>query len=241
MIHSNSRSLCKSFSNIKDYLQQFLQPFNIIAITETWLTEDKDMTYELEGYEVNYLNRQSRGGGVALYVDKNLSYKLIEDMTMAVENVLECITIKICTEKGKHVIISCLYRAPGSNIEDFHNWLEKTYSQTSNKRVFICGDINIDLLNPHQHKVTEEFINTMYSLNLYPKITKPSRITAHSATLIDNIFTNDIDTNTSSGLLIHDISDYLPIFLITDFRLNTKYFKKTQYSKQSDLKKPSLA
>lgn len=56
----------------------------------------------------------------------------------------------------------------------------------------------------------------MYSLSLYPTITKPSRITSHSATLIDNIFTNLLDNKTISGLLVNDISDHLPVFLVYD-------------------------
>jgi hypothetical protein len=47
-----------------------------------------------------------------------------------------------------------------------------------------------------------------------PLITHPTRITSHSATVIDNIFTNNLDNHTLSGLLFTDISDHLPIFSI---------------------------
>ena len=47
---------------------------------------------------------------------------------------------------------------------------------------------------------------------MYPLINRPSRITKTSATLIDNIFSNDIKTCVTSGLLISDISDHLPVF-----------------------------
>ena len=53
----------------------------------------------------------------------------------------------------------------------------------------------------------------MFSLGLYPLVDKPTRITAYSATLI-YIFTNELDSTISSGLLINDISDHLPIFAI---------------------------
>lgn len=112
-------------------------------------------------------------------------------MSTVIDNVLECITIEICKEKTKNVIISCIYRAPGSSIEIFKDWMEEIFSKVIHKTVFICGDFNIDLLNPNNHSMTEEFINTMYSMSLYPKITRPSRITSHCTTLIDNIFTND--------------------------------------------------
>ena len=125
-------------------------------------------------------------------------------------------------KKNKNVIISCIYRAPGSSIEAFKDWIGDMFSKTNQKVVFICGDFNIDLLNPNKHKMTNEFINTMYSMSLYPKITRPSRITSHSATLIDNIFNNDIENNTMSGLLISDISDHLPVFTV----YNSNYQKK---------------
>ena len=37
IIHFNSRSLYANFNNIKDYLHRFSEPFNIIAISETWI------------------------------------------------------------------------------------------------------------------------------------------------------------------------------------------------------------
>ena len=52
----------------------------------------------------------------------------------------------------------------------------------------------------------------MFSHNLYPLITKPTRISSTTATIIDNIFCNCIDNTINSGVIIADISDHLPIF-----------------------------
>lgn len=41
IIHFNSRSMYANFNSIKDYLKQFLQPFSIITISETWFNDDK--------------------------------------------------------------------------------------------------------------------------------------------------------------------------------------------------------
>ena len=51
----------------------------------------------------------------------------------------------------------------------------------------MSGDFNINLLNYDKHPSTEEFINTLNSYFLEPHILKPTRITSHTATLIDNI------------------------------------------------------
>ncbi len=50
----------------------------------------------------------------------------------------------------------------------------------------------------------------MYSMSLLGQ----QKITSHSAALIDNIFTNVIDTKVTSGLIINDASDHLPLFAI---------------------------
>ena len=58
----------------------------------------------------------------------------------------------------------------------------------------------------------------MSSYSLYPSVTKPTRITSTSATLIDNIFTNSNSFQTS-GIIISDVSYHLPVFITTDLKL----------------------
>ena len=105
------------------------------------------------------------------------------------------------------------------------------FSQIYSKIVFICGYFNIDLLNPNKHNIIDEFVNTMYNMSLIPKIPRPSRDTSHCAPLIDNIFTNEIENNTISGLLINDISDHLPVFTIFDCNYKNKPDKQTEYKR----------
>ena len=103
IIHFNSRSLYANFTSIRDYLDTFSQPFNIIAISETWLNKDRELDFDMDGYELSYINRQNKGGGgVAIYVDKTLNFKVLDRMTTVVDNVVECISIEICKEKIKN-------------------------------------------------------------------------------------------------------------------------------------------
>ncbi len=102
IFHFNSRSLYANFQSIKDYLSKFKKPFNIIAITETWLSSEKDMDFDLNGYEMTYMNRKNKsGGGVALYVENGFKYKVVESMTTAVDDLLECVTKEICMGKKR--------------------------------------------------------------------------------------------------------------------------------------------
>ena len=52
---------------------------------------------------------------------------------------------------------------------------------TKNQHIYISGDINIDFLKYDSHPKTEEYLNMLYSHNLVPLITKPTRITDHTA------------------------------------------------------------
>ena len=54
----------------------------------------------------------------------------------------------------------------------------------------------------------------MFSASLTPQITIPTRLTVHSRTLIDNIFTNSVEENSTSVNLECCISDRLAQFLI---------------------------
>ena len=78
------------------------------------------------------------------------------------------------------------------------------------------GDYNINLLNVDSHSLTADFNDTMYSSGLVPLITRPTRVTENSATLIDNMFTNKVVSYDESvyGILVTDISDHYPIFCV---------------------------
>ena len=94
------------------------------------------------------------------------------------------------------------------------------FGAKSAKTIFVCGDFNIDLLKLDNHSNTKHFLDTMYSIGLYPLVDKPTRITNVSATLIDNIFTNELRHHLTSGILINDINDLLPIFAIYEYKIN---------------------
>ena len=91
------------------------------------------------------------------------------------------------------------------------------FNKCKNKKVYLCGDFNVDLLKYSCHDATSNFIDQLYSYGLHPLIMRPTRITKESATIIDNIFTNELQRITSSGLIINDLSDHLPIFQICDY------------------------
>ena len=61
----------------------------------------------------------------------------------------------------------------------------------------------------------------MYASFLLPYISAPLRVTPHSKTLIDNIFSNTIEDGSVSGNLVSGISDHYGLFLFMK-NLNNK-------------------
>ena len=69
--------------------------------------------------------------------------------------------------------------------------LAENINNVNNTKIVIGIDHNLDLLNYAKHRPTREFVCINEKNNLVPGITRPTRITNTSATLIDNIFVTD--------------------------------------------------
>ena len=92
------------------------------------------------------------------------------------------------------------------------------------KKTYILGDFNLDLLKHDTHDATNQFIEIMYNNSLLPVINHPTKVTCNTATLIDNIFTNNINNDQSiSGIYPTDISDHFPVFHLTFNQKNQTY------------------
>ena len=75
--------------------------------------------------------------------------------------------------------------------------------------VVLLGDFNGDLLKCDHDNEIENFLDATYFKLLLPNISSPTRIMSTSATMIDNIFTNDYDNAFTSENLVTTLSDHL--------------------------------
>ena len=155
---------------------------------------------------------------MAVCVQDHVCFKERPDLSYFSE---DCGSIFIEVEKGhqqqsSNVIIGVIYRPPNHDISSFNDKMNSIVNvvRRENKTCNLLGDYNIDILNYASHVHTAQFVDMMASNDFLPLITRPSRVTATPATLIDKIFTDDIgDINHSvQGLFITDISDHFPVF-----------------------------
>ena len=101
-----------------------------------------------------------------------------------------------------------IYRPPNSKYDEFEKALREILSKVDreNKPCYLMGDFNIDLLKYENCSFANRFFNQLTSSAFLPLITKPTRLTEHTATLIDNIFCNQVSYQQQiSGILFNDL------------------------------------
>ena len=216
LLHINARSMNKNFDSMDLFfssIQHF--PFSIIGITETWLNNKSPPLFNIENYKLIRADRSyGRGGGVALYIHDSLTFKERPDLSV---DGSEYIFIEIINKQAKNILVGVMYRPPHSNIDMFVDRLEESLSLISreNKIIYLMGDYNINLLPHALNNIGLRLLTTLSSYSLHPHINKATRITSITETLIDNIFSNIFNENSQNGILYSDISDHLPIFVIS--------------------------
>ena len=221
LFHMNIRSLPKHFDELEIYLNSLNHEFSFIGITESWLHKDNSELYGLSKYTSIDLYRNGiKGGGVSLYLRDSIMFKRRQDLEIF-DSDLETIFIeidKVNFDTKSNIIIGVVYRVPDSSVELFNNHISSIVETISKegKLCYLMGDMNLDLIKHDIHKPTSSYLDIMYSNNFFPIITKPTRITTKTATLIDHIFTNNFDFQYQhiQGILQTGISDHYPIFHI---------------------------
>ena len=97
------------------------------------------------------------------------------------------------------------------------------------------GDLNVDLLQVGSNSEICEYYELFASNGFKPLIMQPTRVITRSngtsATLIDNVFVNDIETRSTGGNITTSISDHFPQFCILDIFDQEKKTKQKQYGR----------
>ena len=171
----------------------------------------------INNYSSEFTTTETSAGGTLLYIANHLSHKRRNDLNIYKKSELESTFIEIVNPRKSNIIVGVIYRHPSMDLNDFNfNYLDKLLENISKEQtsVFLLGDFNVNLLNYNEHNHTNEFLDSLASNSFIPLILQPTRITSHSNTLIDNIFSNVIDPDIILGNLTATISDHLPQFSI---------------------------
>lgn len=240
ILNFNIRSMKKNLKDFKLYMSDLELKPSIIAFTETWLKDSTATLYGIPGYNIESLYRKrKKGGGVSLLVKNGIEYKKRDDLSCFTPNI-EALFIEIINsydKSARHIIVGVIYRLHtdmNSFLTEFNHTLSMI--KLENKLTYIVGDFNINLLNADSHGPTEEFVEMMYAYSFIPMINKPTRVKNTSATLIDNIWVNEVNDQCMNGIFYTDITDHFPIFSINyNYKIQTEstYFIKRNYTNEN--------
>lgn len=208
VLHLNVRSIINKREDIITLLGQTNTQWHVIAVSETWLNKSLENLYNIPGYNSFFCSRENRiGGGSALYINTDFNATKIQHPIFSTADVV-CAELKLSNQPN--IIFCQIYRPPSTDRNQFIVELEELLRCLSKKKKIVCiaGDFNFDLFSSH----SLDFFNTMCSFGFLPTISKTTRWSDTSATLLDNIFCNNVTTIQSSGVLLYDLTDHFPVF-----------------------------
>ena len=237
LFHTNIQSLNCNFDKL-EYLLYSLEPkFDIIGLSETW--NPKSKTNFSPGILLGYQPYHGSPGftnksGCGFYISDYIKFLPRTDLDISFKSdheEFQASWIEIINQSQSNALVGVFYRHPHKqNSEEFMKYLQNTLAKLKNnsKKIMICGDFNYDLIKQDSNKCVRNFLNTIFENFLQPHILQPTRfIKNNKPSLIDNIFTNKIESNCISGNILSKISDHLPNFIISNdnYKFKTKLVK----------------
>ena len=191
-----------------------LECVDVVILVETWVTGDSKSRISILGYTYYGLtNPNKKGGGVGFLVHNDLSFAQRPDLLIN-SNVAENCFLALKGHK-RNIIIGSVYRPPNKEFIFVFGDLMKKINKESLKDVIIGLDHNMAFLKHHAHAWTQQFLETATDFGLLNTVTRVTRITPSSATLIDNILlSQNLSCSKISGIIVSDLSDHMPCMMI---------------------------
>ena len=214
ILHLNVRGLVNKQNQLARLLNE--TQADVALICETWLTKSKENLIDIKDNKLFAKHRADKiGGGVCILAARSLRTRHRPDLEIESE-ILEHIVTEIKTDR-KNILLVSGYRPPNTNVRKFLKEYKELIQQLRNQKnheIILGIDHNLDLLKSHQHQQTHDFIELNLKKNLLPTISKPTRVTTKSATLIDNMFVStNLQQNLEPLIILDDISDHMPCMI----------------------------
>ena len=136
--------------------------------------------------------------------------------------------IELSLANNKKIVIGSIYcpgtKYPGLTFTEqfaqFSEILSTLLADISNEyeHVFIYGDFNLNILDL-SNKFIAEYVETNFSYGFLQLITRPTRVSGNSATLLDHILTNPtLNCHDTFFIICSRLSDHFPV--IHQFNFN---------------------
>ena len=220
----NIRSCRKKFNEFECIFNDYFKNFSCIALTETWLTQDFEHLFSIQGFRSFNVYRTPNGGGIRLYCKNDLQVSIIQEFS-CMTDVCEMLTVQISCCDNKFMLC-VLYHPPspdhGINNTFIEFCCEKIkLMQNQGFPIVACGDFNLNLLNPLRYGYIRGFIGSMLEIGLYPVVNIPTKynpeneITRYS--IIDHVWTSMPSKVTNVCVYPYELTDHFPLSATFNF------------------------
>ena len=212
LMHMNIRSLNKHKNDLINLLT--LNNFNpdLLALSETKLNESNCYTNtSLPGFNFEHIDSPTKAGGVGAYISTDVTYHVRHDLNFNLQG-CENLWLELAPNKSKglkNYIVGIIYKHSFCNTNNFISLLSNSLLaiNESNKKYFVVGDFNVNLLNVNERSI-QHYLNTLESIGCISLVNKPTRVTNHSSTLLDHLYTNAIKGEIDVGVLQVNLTDH---------------------------------
>ena len=138
----------------------------------------------------------------------------------------------------RKLTVGNVYRPPGDLAVNMTCFIDEfsCLHRSVVREVIVAGDYNADLLKFDHKPLNRDIFLSLCANNFLPKITHPTRITSHSATLIDSFYCkfSPLVSSAICRILYHRLADHQPYVL----SLSLAYRRATP-QKFADIRKRS--
>ena len=210
LVHLNIRSLHKNFDDLHEFVS--LLPFKpvVICLSESRINQPLK-NIQLQGHNFSMLNLV-KSRGVTVYLSLKFNFTQLKSFQLYG---MESTWLKIWNNNStKTILIGSIYWHPTEDsnkfLDDFSDCMEKLADEK--KMFYIISDINIDINRTNQNSPqADRYMQVITSNGVFSLITKPTKVTDKTATVIDHIITNDIAHSILPRVIPTSLTDHYAI------------------------------
>jgi exonuclease III len=222
----NVRSLYPKIEEIRFLLES--TNFDIFCITESWLDSTiSNSEIQVDGYDIIRRDRNRNGGGVALYVNENITYKVREDLSL--DNI-ECLWVEVPGCEDKTPILVCvMYRPPSADSEYYEHMIDcLSRAVAENNDILVLGDLNYDYkLDDNLNTNPINYLENLFMLTQL--ITEPTRVTLKKSSTLDIILTSMPNNHKITGVYKVSLSDHYMTYTIVSRKTGEHKHKSVKF------------
>ena len=212
LIALNVQSCNRNFVHFTTFLEKLSVQYDIIILTETFLTAATNFTYEIDGYESFASFKTNKRGGVKIFCRNYLNPVQIDKLCVN-DELYESLFVSLCLSNNKKLLAGGIYRSPSGSKADFNRHFENNVLNKLSPGVdcVMGGDFNFNLLNPYNDRQTDEFSDLMFSKSLFPLITRPTHRcpqTLAPKTLIDHVWST-LPVHSEAAIIDYHITHHM--------------------------------